>query len=54
MLCHSYYCLCLLFNKIGAKGRTGSAWKPRGRGEKEGVGSRGGVTAKIMYTYINK
>jgi hypothetical protein len=30
MLCLSYYCLCLLFNKIGEKGRTGSAWK-RGR-----------------------
>jgi hypothetical protein len=27
MLCLSYYCLCLLFNKSGEKGRTGSAWK---------------------------
>jgi hypothetical protein len=27
MLCLSYYCLCLLFNKIGEEGRTGSAWK---------------------------
>jgi hypothetical protein len=26
-LCLSYYCLCLLFNKIGEEGRTGSAWK---------------------------
>jgi hypothetical protein len=23
----SYYCLCLLFNKIGEEYRTGSAWK---------------------------
>jgi hypothetical protein len=27
MLCLSYYCLCLLFNKIGEEGRTGSVWK---------------------------
>jgi hypothetical protein len=27
MLCLSYYCLCLLFNKIGEEGRTGSPWK---------------------------
>jgi hypothetical protein len=27
MLCLSYYCLCLLINKIGEEGRTGSAWK---------------------------
>jgi hypothetical protein len=27
MLCLSYYLLCLLFNKIGEEGRTGSAWK---------------------------
>jgi hypothetical protein len=31
MLCLSYYCLCLLFNKIGEKGKTGSAWKGVGR-----------------------
>jgi hypothetical protein len=37
MLCLSYYCLSLLFNKIRAKGRTGSAWKPRrGSGTSEG------------------
>jgi hypothetical protein len=23
----SYCCLCILFNKIGEEGRTGSAWK---------------------------
>jgi hypothetical protein len=27
MLRLSYYCLCLLFNKMGEEGRTGSAWK---------------------------
>jgi hypothetical protein len=31
-LCLSYYCLCLLFNKIEEEGRTGSAWRGRGRG----------------------
>jgi hypothetical protein len=42
MLCLSYYCLCLLFNKIGEKGRTGSAWKQGGvEGEKGEVGGRG-------------
>jgi hypothetical protein len=35
----SYYCLCLLFNKIGEEGRTGSAWK---RGRWEGKGGRRG------------
>jgi hypothetical protein len=37
MLCLSYYCLCLLFDKIGDKGRTGSAWKQGGCGERKGV-----------------
>jgi hypothetical protein len=32
-LCLSYYGLCLLFNKIGEKGRAGSAWKQEGWGE---------------------
>jgi hypothetical protein len=27
MLCLSYYCLCLLFIKIGEEVRTGFAWK---------------------------
>jgi hypothetical protein len=30
MLCLSYYCLCLFFNKIGQEGKTGSAWKKGG------------------------
>jgi hypothetical protein len=28
-LCFTYYGLCLLFNKIGEEGRTGSAWGER-------------------------
>jgi hypothetical protein len=38
-LCFSYYCLCLLFNKIGENGRTDSAWK---RGIWEGEEGDGG------------
>jgi hypothetical protein len=34
MLCLSYYCLCLLFNKIRDKSRTGPAWKRGGVGER--------------------
>jgi hypothetical protein len=45
MLCLSYYCLCLLFNKIGEKGRTGSAWKQEGWG---------GEMAQTMYAHMNK
>jgi hypothetical protein len=38
MLCLSYYHLCLLFNKIGEEGRTGSAWKRRKwRGKRVGA-----------------
>jgi hypothetical protein len=36
MLCLSYYCLCLLFNKFGEAGRTGSARKQREWGVEEG------------------
>jgi hypothetical protein len=39
MLCLSYYHLFLLFNGIGEKSRTGSAWNGRGVGGKGG-GSR--------------
>jgi hypothetical protein len=45
MLCPSYYCLCVLFNKIGEEGRTGSAWKRKGLG---------GEMAQTMYTHMNK
>jgi hypothetical protein len=37
-LCLSYYYLCLLFDKIGEEGRTGSAWE---RGGWKGVGGKG-------------
>jgi hypothetical protein len=43
-LCLSYYCLCLLFNKIEEKGRTGSSrgWgEARGWGEVRGAGGQG-------------
>jgi hypothetical protein len=48
-LCLYYYCLCLLFNKIGEEGRIGSAWK-------RGVGMRGQgeEMAQTMYAYMNK
>jgi hypothetical protein len=45
MLCISYYCLCLLFNKIGEESRTGSAWKP---------GGWRGNMAQTMYAHMNK
>jgi hypothetical protein len=38
MLCLSYSCLCLLFNKIEEEVRTGSAWKQVGWREREGAG----------------
>jgi hypothetical protein len=50
MLCLSYYCLCLLFNKIGGEGRIGSAWKKEG-GEKEGVGKGGRNGPNNVCTY---
>jgi hypothetical protein len=41
MLCLSYYCLCLLFNKTGEQeGRTGSAWMRS--------------VVQIMCTHVNK
>jgi hypothetical protein len=54
MLCLSYYCLCLLFNKIGEKGRMGSAWKRGGGGGEGGGGGQGGETAQTMYAHMNK
>jgi hypothetical protein len=54
MLCLSYYCLCLLFNKIGGKGRTGFAWKQGGLGGEGGVGGKGGEMAQAMYAHMNK
>jgi hypothetical protein len=57
-LCLSYNWLCLLFNKTGEEGRTGSAWKRGGwggkeRGGEEGEG-QGGEIAQTMYAHMNK
>jgi hypothetical protein len=53
-LCLSYYCLCLLFNKIRDIGRTGSAWKwEECRGEGRGWG-KGKEMTQEMYTHMNK
>jgi hypothetical protein len=48
MLCPSYYCLYSLFNKIRDKGRTVSAWKRGGKGERE---ERGRNDPNIVCTY---
>jgi hypothetical protein len=51
----SYYCLCILFNKIGDKGRTSSAWKRGGLGGEEGGGREQGIEIiQIMYAQVNK
>jgi hypothetical protein len=51
MLYLSYYWLCLLFNKIGEKGKTGSAWKQEEWRERErvGGGTEGEMAPKCMY-----
>jgi hypothetical protein len=51
MLGLSYYLLCLLFNKIGEEGRTGSAWKLWGwvEGDLQGAGGRGGSNNVCTY-----
>jgi hypothetical protein len=57
MLCLSYYCLHLLFNKIGGKGRTYSAWKQGGwmeRGREQGARGRNGPNNVSTYEYMNK
>jgi hypothetical protein len=57
MLCPSYYCLCLLFNKIGEKGKTGSAWKQggvEGRGRWLRAGGRNDPNNICTYEYMNK
>jgi hypothetical protein len=51
----SYYCLCLLFNKIGEESRIGFTWKQKGwRGE---GGAREGARGKIaqtMYAHMSQ
>jgi hypothetical protein len=52
MLYLSYYCLCLLFNKIGEEDRTGSAWMQGEWGDgKRGVevGGRNGPNNVCTY-----
>jgi hypothetical protein len=49
MLCLSYFCLFLLFNKIRDKDRTGSSWKQRGEREREGAWNRGEWPKQCMY-----
>jgi hypothetical protein len=51
MLCLSYYLLCFLSNKIGEKGRTGSAWKRGGCGGQQGGREQGGEMAQTAYTH---
>jgi hypothetical protein len=53
MLFLSYYCLCLLFNKIREEGRTGSAWKQGWSGGKGGGGGQGEEMTQTMYVHIN-
>jgi hypothetical protein len=47
-----FYCLYLLFNKVGEKGRTGSAWKRGGRGERASK-EAGGEMTQTMYVHMN-
>jgi hypothetical protein len=54
MLCLPYYCLCLLFNKIGEEGRAGSAWTEGGWGGERGGGGQGCEMAQTMYAHMNK
>jgi hypothetical protein len=46
----SYYCLYLLFNKIGEEGRTGSAWN-QGDGEEGERGAWGRNGPNNVCTY---
>jgi hypothetical protein len=54
MLCPTYYCLYSLFNKIRDKGRTVSAWKGGGGGDRKGIGSSGGEMAQTLCAHMNK
>jgi hypothetical protein len=54
MLCLSYYCLCLLFNKIGEKVLPGSKEGVGGRGRGWGAGGRNDPNNVCTYEYMNK
>jgi hypothetical protein len=49
-LCLSYYCLCLLFNKIGEKVVPGI----EGRWRERKGGRHGGEMAQTTYAHVNK
>jgi hypothetical protein len=51
MLCFSYYCLYSLFSIIRDRGRTVSAWKEGGRGERRGREVRGRNGPNNVWTY---
>jgi hypothetical protein len=55
-LCLSYYCLCLLFNKIGEECRTVLPVSKGvgGRGRWQGAGGRNGPNNVCTYEYMNK
>jgi hypothetical protein len=53
-LCLTYYCLCLLFNKIGEEGRTGFAWKRGSEGKKDETGGREGPNNVCIYEEMSK
>jgi hypothetical protein len=46
--------LCLLFNKIGEKGRTGSGWKQGSGGKGGGAGGRNSTNNVCAYEEMNK
>jgi hypothetical protein len=51
MLCFSHYCLCLLFNKIGEKGRQ---VLPGSEGWGSGAGGRNDPNNVCTYELMNK
>jgi hypothetical protein len=40
--------------ELEKKRRTGSAWKPAGRGGEGGGGGQGGEMTQTMYAHVNK
>jgi hypothetical protein len=55
MLCLSYYCLCLLFNKIGEEGKQFLPGREGSVGEREGLGAEGRNGPNNECTYeLNK
>jgi hypothetical protein len=46
--------MAFVFNKIGEKGRTGSAWKRGGCGEERKGAGAGVEMAQTMYAHMNK